>query len=159
MLLALQKNNPFFMRTIFFITTTITSIVFCGLLFLQSCGNKGADPSPIDQMKTILTSGSWKLQNVLVDGVDKTSVYTGLTLQFTATNFTTTNGLALWPAAGTWQFADDTGKNVTRGDGLPIIIEEATTSKLVLKLTSSKTTLGSGRINSLPGVHVFTFGK
>lgn len=135
------------------------TIIFCGLLVLQSCGGKGSDPSPADQMKTILTSGTWNLQTVSVDGVDKSSVYTGLTVRFTEGNFTTTNGRVVWPASGTWQFTDDTGKNITRGDGLAISIEEAITSKLVLKLTWSQTTLGQGRSNSVKGVNIFMFGK
>jgi len=135
------------------------TIIFCGLLVLQSCGGKGSDPSPADQMKTIFTSGTWNLQTVSVDGVDKSSVYTGLTVRFTEGNFTTTNGRVVWPASGTWQFTDDTGKNITRGDGLAISIEEAITSKLVLKLTWSQTTLGQGRSNSVKGVNIFTFGK
>lgn len=135
------------------------TLIFCGLLMLQSCGGKGSDPSPADQMKAILTSGTWNLQNVLVDGIDQSSVYTGLTLRFTDNNFTSTNGRVVWPPSGTWQLSDDTGKNLTRGDGLPISIEEATTSKLVLKFTWNQTTLGQGRVNSVKGVNVFTFGK
>jgi hypothetical protein len=103
----------------------VITIIFCGLLVLQSCGSKGSDPSPADQMKTILTSGTWNLQAVSVDGVDQSSVYTGLTLRFNDNSFTSTNGRVVWPASGTWQFTGDTGKNITRGDGLAISIEEA----------------------------------
>lgn len=142
------------------ILTYIVGItLICGLLFIQSCGSKGSDPSPADQMKAILIAGAWNLQTVSVDGVDKTSVYTGLTIKFTDGNFTTTNGRAVWPASGTWQFADDTGKNITRGDGLSIAIEEATSTKLVLKFNWNQNTLGSGRISSVKGQNIFTFGK
>ena len=144
-------------------TRTITLVamlaMFCGLLFIQSCGSKGNDPLPVDQTKSVLTSGIWKLLSVSVDGVDKTSLYTGLTLSFTVSNFNSTNGRVIWPNSGTWQFTDGTGKNITRGDGLQIAIDEASTSKLVLKLTWNQTTLGPGRVNSLMGVNVFSFGK
>jgi len=135
------------------------TMIFCGLLFLESCGSKGGDPSPADQMKAILVAGTWNLQSVMVDGVDKSSVYTALTVKFNDGNFTTTNGRVVWPASGTWQFADDTGKNITRGDGLPISIEEATTTKLILKLNWNQNTLGPGRSSSVKGQNVFTFGK
>ncbi|MBL7873159.1 MAG: hypothetical protein JNM78_16190 [Cyclobacteriaceae bacterium] len=135
------------------------TMIFSALLFLQSCSSKGGDPSPADQMKAILIAGSWNLQTVSVDGVDKTAVYTGLTIKFTDGNFTTTNGRVVWPASGTWQFANDSGKIITRGDGLSITIEEATASKLILKFNWSQNTLGPGRTTSVKGENVFTFGK
>jgi hypothetical protein len=144
-------------KTIKYFLSTLA--ILSGLLFIQSCGSKGSDPSPVDQMKAILIAGTWNLQTVSVDGVDKTSVYTGLTIKFTGDNFTATNGRAVWPASGTWQFADDTGKNIIRGDGLPIAIEEATATKLVLKFNWNQNTLGSGRISSVKGQNIFTFGK
>ena len=110
-------------------------------------------------MKTILTSGAWKIQSVAVDGADQTNVYKGLSLSFTNTLVNATNGGAVWLASDTWKFADETGKSITRGDGIQVTVEEATATKLVLKLTWTKTTLGSGRINSVKGVNVFTFGK
>jgi hypothetical protein len=130
------------------------------IVLVVGCKESGSDPSPIDAMKSILTSGSWQLQSVTVDNVDKTSTYAGLTLSFTATAFTATNGHAIWPASGSWQFSDDSGKNLLRGDQLPITIGDATTSaKLVLSLNWNKTTYGSGRVASVKGNHVFTLGK
>ncbi|MBX2895507.1 MAG: hypothetical protein KF763_08690 [Cyclobacteriaceae bacterium] len=110
-------------------------------------------------MRSLLTSGTWALQTVSVSGVDQTAVYTGLTLRFTDTNFTATNGRVIWPALGTWQFSDDTGKIIQRNDGLLITIETATTSTLVLKLNWDETTLGSGRVSSVEGAHTFNFTK
>lgn len=131
----------------------------CSLIYLGSCGSKGDDPSPVDEMRTVLTSGTWNLQTVLVGGVDQTAVYTGLTLRFTDTNFTATNGRVVWPASGTWQFSDETGKIIQRNDGLLITIETATTNSLVLKLNWDETTLGSGRVASVEGAHTFNFTK
>jgi hypothetical protein len=131
----------------------------CSLIYLSSCGGKGDDPSPVDEMRTLLTSGTWNLQTVLVGGVDQTAVYTGLTLRFTDTNFTATNGRVIWPASGTWQFSDETGKIIQRNDGLLVTIETATTNSLVLKLDWDETTLGSGRVASVEGAHTFNFTK
>ena len=131
----------------------------CSLIYLVSCGNKGDDPSPVDEMRTVLTSGTWNLQTVSVVGVDQTAVYTGLTLRFTNTNFTATNGRVIWPASGTWQFSDETGKIIQRNDGLLITIETAISSNLVLKLDWDETTLGSGRVASVEGAHTFNFTK
>jgi hypothetical protein len=131
---------------------------WCTLIYLSSCGGK-SDPSPQDQVRSILTSGTWNLQGTTVDGVDQSSVYTGLTLRFTDTNFTSTNGRVIWPASGTWQFADESGETFVRNDAVVVTIENATSSNLVLRLTWNETTLGNGRVASVAGVNVFTFTK
>ena len=86
-------------KTIKYFLSTLA--ILSGLLFIQSCGSKGSDPSPVDQMKAILIAG----------------------------------------------------------DGLPIAIEEATATKLVLKFNWDQNTLGSGRNSSVKGQNIFTFGK
>ena len=140
----------------------ITAIVLlmmtiCHLMLFQSC--KKDDPIPeTERVKSILKANTWRMQAVSVDGTDQTQVYAGLTLTFTDTNYSTTNGGVVWPATGTWVFADQTGKLITRSDGLAITVEEATTTTLSLKLTWANTTLG-GRASSVAGVHVFVFGK
>ena len=145
------------------ITYSLTSLFIFGLLLIFSCGptdpTPAAEPSATEQVKTVLTSGAWKIQSVAVDGTDQTSVYKGLSLSFTNTSVNATNGGAVWPSSDTWKFTDETGKSITRGDVIQVSVDEATVSKLVLKLTWTKTTLGSGRINSVKGVNVFTFGK
>lgn len=147
------------------LTLSLLAILFLfGLMLTAGCGST-TDPTPVveptaaEQVKTILTSGAWKIQSVAVDGADQTNVYKGLSLSFTNTLVNATNGGVVWPASDTWKFTDDTGKSIIRGDGIQVTVEEATATKLVLKLTWTKTTLGSGRINSVKGVNVFTFGK
>lgn len=140
------------------IVLLMANLFVCGLLFVQSCGKK--DPSPTEQASAILTSGFWKMKTVLVDGVDQTNIYKGLTITFTSSAYTTTNGGQVWPASGTWIFSDNTGKAIIRSDGLPISIPSSTDNNtLILKLSWAKTTFGPGRASSLKGENVFTFGK
>ena len=145
------------------ITLKSTLILFASvLLFASGCSK--SDPTPAaetDAMKNtkLLTTGTWNIQTVQVDGMDKTIVYKNLKLTFTSTGFTSTGGGSVWPTTGTWKFADDTGKVITRGDGLSINTTEISATKLVLTLTWTKTTLDGGRIESIAGSHVFTFGK
>ena len=134
------------------------SLFLFTLLFLSSCKKDNPIPAT-DSVKEILKANIWKMTSVTVDNTDKTAVYSGLTLGFTDTNYSTTNGGVVWPANGTWAFADATGKLITRSDGLAISVEEATTTKLSLKLTWAAPTLGGGRASSVAGVHVFVFGK
>jgi len=156
------------MKTIFrkiiaviFLFTTTASI----LTQLSSCGGDGGgDPTPTpvskqDEVKAKLTSPTWKMVSVSVDGTDKTSLYKDLSLKFTATGFTSTSGGAIWPASGTWSFTSAEATAIKRDDGLEVTLQEVTDTSLKLALTWSKTTIGPGRAESVNGKHVFSFGK
>ncbi len=141
------------------LTVTILSMAMIVMvLFIQSCKTDDPTIAEVDRVATLLKANSWKMQSVIVDGTDKTTVYAGLTLGFTATSYTSSNGGLVWPASGTWTFADDTGKVINRNDGVIITVEEISTTKLSLKLNWAKTTLG-GRITGVAGNHTFVFGK
>ena len=132
------------------------------LLLIAGCGGSDPTPTPVskqDEVKAKLTLPTWKMQSVTVDGADKTSLYKDLTLKFTASGFTSTNGGVIWPATGTWSFTTADATAVKRDDGLVVTLQEVTDTSLKLALTWSKTTLGSGRIESVSGQHVFSFGK
>ncbi len=137
-------------------------ILIIAMIQLSSCGGKGGDPTPTtpsaqDAAKALLV-GTWKLQGVMVDGVDKTSVYAGFGISFTNTAYSTTNGGAAWPATGTWSFANTDGTAIKRDDGLVIQIVPTQTS-LIMTFAWSKTTLGGGRVESVSGQNVFTMAK
>lgn len=112
-----------------------------------------------EEVAAALTSGAWKVKTVTIDGVDKTSAFLGLSLTFTATSFTSTNGGVIWPASGTYTFTDANATAIKRNDNLEVQIQEATTASLKLALNWTKTTLGSGRVESTSGQHVFSFTK
>jgi hypothetical protein len=132
--------------------------VIIGLLFLTSC--KKDDPEPeTARIQKILAANSWVIQAVTVNEVDQTNLFTGLTLSFTKTNYSSTNGGVVWPASGTWEFVDETAKTIVRNDGLQITINEVTNTSLKLALTWSTTTLGGGRTASVAGDHEFSFIK
>jgi hypothetical protein len=139
----------------------VATIVALSLLIsLAGCkGDSAPTISAQDDVKAKLTASAWKIGTVTVDGVDKTSVYPNLTLTFTSTSFTTTNGGVVWPASGTWSFTGTDATSVTRNDGMVITIDEATATSLKLGLTWNKTTIGPGRAESVSGKHVFSFGK
>ena len=139
----------------------LTLVLLASLqLFFSGCSKSDTPAAETDAAQnTKLLTGTWNVQNVQVDAVDKTTLYKHLKLTFTSTSFTSTGGGSVWPASGTWKFNDDTGKVITRGDGLSINLTEISATKLVLSLIWTKTTLDGGRIESIAGSHVFTFGK
>ena len=61
---------------------------------IQGCSTE-SDPSAKEKIKAKLINTTWTLQEVTVDGVIKTSIYEGLTLRFTETSYTTSNGGAM----------------------------------------------------------------
>jgi hypothetical protein len=141
------------------ITTTLFVVISVSSLVLFS-GCKKDDPQPeTDRVKGLLIANSWRIQTVSVDATDQTTLFTGLTLSFTNTNYNTTNGGVVWPASGTWSFSDNTGKKILRSDGQEITVTEVTATNLKLSLTRAKGTLAPGRVSSVAGNHVFTFIK
>lgn len=125
------------------------------LMALTNCAGDG--PSAGEVMTNKLTAHPWKLSVATVDGTDKTFLYDGLTITFTSSGYTATNGLPIWPASGTWSFKDSNAQTMIRNDGLEIEITEASETELKLTFTWFKTTYVSGRSESITGFHVFTF--
>lgn len=127
--------------------------------FLSSCGGDEPGISKQDDVRGKLISSTWKISSVTVDGTDKSSVYPNLSVTFTSTGFTTLNGGVVWPSTGTWTFTSDDATAIARNDGLVITIQEISNTSLKLGLTWNKNTIGPGRLESVSGQHVFSFGK
>ena len=125
------------------------------LLVLPGC-KKDNPLTPNKETEKLLIEKSWTLNSVQIDGV-YSSLYAGLTLKFTTTNYSTTNGGALWPASGTWTFEGDMGDKILRDDGLQITIESISASQLIIVFTWTKTTSSGGRTASLKGGHRMVF--
>lgn len=151
-----MKNIQLSIQNISFIGNVVLLTVAC--VFLAGC--KGSDdPSPKDVTTQKLTATTWRVSTVSVDGTDQTSLFTNMTLKFTASNYTTTKGGVVWPASGTWTFIDATAKKFKRDNDLEVTIVEVTDTTLKLSLTWTAGTFGSGRVASVGGVHTFTMIK
>lgn len=134
----------------------LTAIILTTIL-LTSCG--GDDPTAAQVMTKELTANAWKVSSVTVDAMDKTDLFTNMTLTFTNTNYVTTNGGVVWPASGTWEFIDKEAKIIIRNDELEIEITEITSASLKLSFNWTRNTFEPGRVSSVAGEHVFTFVK
>jgi len=141
---------------------TLPLIILALMIQLSSCGKKNdVAPTPTAQQTVTsqLIANTWKIQSVSVDGIDQTSVYKGLTISFTATSFTTTNGGVVWPASGTWSFPSATDATTMKRDDGILVTVMATGATLQLSLTWSTTTLAGGKLESVKGQNVFNFTK
>lgn len=159
------------------ISILIAALAITALLIIQSCGGDGdpdPDPEPTAAELAVinLTNGTWKVNSVTVDGVDKTSMFTNMSITFTPASmtngkpsslngsFTSTNGGLVWPSSGNWSFTNtNDGTNLSRSDGLSIQLTTLTATSLKMSLAWSQTTYGEGRAKSLKGQHEFTMGK
>lgn len=133
-------------------------ILVINLLILAGC--KKDDPQPeTERIQNLLASGTWQIENVFINETDQTTSFAGLTLSFTKTTYSTTNGGFLWPVTGSWEFADATAGKIIRDDDLEITLVEVTSTSLKLSFINPTTTIGTGRVASTAGEHEFHFAK
>ncbi|MCE2997854.1 MAG: hypothetical protein ACK5RG_18595 [Cyclobacteriaceae bacterium] len=145
------------MKKIFNLIFVFSSMVL--LVHLTGCGGSSSGPAAKEVNTQKLIANTWKLSTVTVDAVDKTVLYAGLTVKFTATSYTSTSGGVVWPATGTWSFTDEAGKIIKRSDNQEITITEISDTALKLTLTRTQGSYGPDRIESVAGVHVFSLVK
>jgi hypothetical protein len=125
------------------------------IMLVTSCDKSETAPD----VQALLTSGTWKISAVTLDGTNKNDLFPNLTLTFTSTGFTATGSSPVWPSSGTWTFLNSDQKAIVRGDQVEVTLDVITETELTLKMTWNKTTLGGGRVASLRGNYIFTFSK
>lgn len=133
-------------------------LIIFSFALLTGC-KKDNTPTAEEIMTQKLMVATWKVSSVTVDGSDRTSMFTGMTLTFTDGAYTTTNGHVVWPASGTWTFSNAEATMIKRDDGVIVTLTEVTDSNLKMSLTWSKTTFGAGRTSSIKGKHEFVMGR
>jgi hypothetical protein len=137
------------LAAMFFLVSIITT--------LSSC--KDDEPSAKERNTKLITTGTWIASSVKIDGVNRNDLFTGFTLAFNTQNFTATNGGPVWGSNGTWSFTKADATEITRGDGVVIVVEELNANSLKFRLTWDQTTIENGREKSVAGIHSFEFAK
>ena len=129
---------------------------------------KKDDPAPakteVEKVTEMLTSGGgWGTTLVTIDGVDVTEdLFSGFSITFNASTFTTTGISPVWLRQDTWTFKDETARIIIRGqDNKEITITEisATQLKLAMEWDQTTTEIEGGRKRSLKGKHEFVLNK
>ena len=72
-----------------------TVFVVGTLVLFASCGDDGGGDGPDPEVKfahDIIQGGTWSLASVNRDGTDVSSDFSGFTISFTSTGYTTSNG-------------------------------------------------------------------
>jgi hypothetical protein len=135
----------------------ILAVVCIVLMATFSACNKDEGESAQARTERLLKSATWKLNKVTVDGVDQTSLYTGMILTVGVGTYAVQNGDPVWPSSGTWKLIDD--KTIDRDNGVAVTIEKLDENSLTLSMVWTKTTYGPGRPQSVSGNHVFEMMK
>jgi hypothetical protein len=144
--------------------TSCAGIVLSAVLVaLPACKDDPQPPPPEPTQKEIttalLTKGTWPLTSIVVEGEDASALFTGFSLTFTNTGYTTTGTTPVWARSGTWSFTDDTATKFKRDDNIEVTITSVDDKTLKLTLFWDKQTTQGGRTNSIPGRHDFILTK
>lgn len=142
------------------ICVLLSALILHTTVTVTSC--KGDDPSATEKNLNRLTAHHWQLTKLTVDGVDKTSLFIGLTLQWNRDNsFGVIDGGAMWPSAGSWSFTDGSAQtlfvSLNNTDDAEVTIETLNNTSLIISLFWDETTLGEGRVRSVEGDYIFEF--
>jgi hypothetical protein len=142
------------------ITTGLCILIL--LNFIRCDEEKPTPATPETEQQRVrkfLTTGTWKFESLAIDGQRENDLYPNLTIKFTDTGFTSTNGSPVWPASGTWQFSNEQATKINRGDNIELTITSVTANIFQFKLTWGLTIFDDGRNEALAGLHVFTMRK
>lgn len=136
------------------------------LLIFTACGDDGGDgpPEPEKTQQELATEklvgNTWSLQSVTRNSTDVSSDFSGFTITFTSSGFTTTNGTGAWESSGTWTWTDAQAKSFTLENGVAVQVEFSNNDTvLTLTFTVEETTFDIGRTTGLAGNYVFVLGS
>lgn len=145
-----------------FILSRLGFVLVIIVMSLQWVGCGSSDSplatTPISEKEEVagmLMANPWRSLSVTIDGVNQDLLFPDFLISFTSTGFTTTNGGPVWPPNGTWSFTDDNANAFVRGDGIQVTIAEISSGSLRLELVWNESTIGSGKVQSIAGTHVF----
>jgi hypothetical protein len=135
-----------------------STMAIVAILSITACSKKD-DPTVQDQIRAMLTAGTWKIQTATVGEEDAMDFFDNLHVTFTAEGFSSVNGGPVWPASGSWNFTNDEATHIVRNDGVDITLISVTDNRLECSLYWDELVVGPGRTSAVEGTHTFVFTK
>lgn len=124
-----------------------------------SCSDDSG-PNEEDQYLAKL-AGTWKVSEVVVDGLDVTGAFNNMQLTIDGKNYQITNPVQpIWPESGSFTLQKSTGTQpfkLLRDDEVTMTVEMLSVTMLIIKFQYAVT--GNGRSGSISGNYVFKFVK
>lgn len=115
-------------------TVCIWIFVFFLIITFTNCGGDDGPGEPTTQEVAFeLLSGNWTLENggsVKLDGEDITANFSGFGVSFGDGTYGTTAGGDLFKASGTWQWVDDSDRQVLLDDGKEVRLTDLSETDL-----------------------------
>ena len=136
----------------------VAAFLAFGVVF-SACKKNPPKPKTDEELQLEKLTGTWAVPSpaaantVTIQSSDVTPDWASFTITFTDGNFTTSGpaDLKVWPASGTWSFAQGDVSTIQRGDGIDINIS---VSETTLTMSFNYTDPG-GRIDGVEGDWVF----
>jgi hypothetical protein len=137
---------------------TISYILLVIVIIFTGCSDD--DPTERERVKKLLTTGgTWSLKSTVVDGANKTDLYSGFAITFSSDGYTAINGGVIWPDSGTWRFEQGSDNTLVFDEELTATIESISEKDFQLSFHRDEATFGAGRITSVSGEHMFVFSR
>jgi hypothetical protein len=138
--------------------------IILSLTLLSACSdNSAVPPSDEENLIQLITSGTWILESVTIDGVEEPNLFKGMTLNMTRSTYSVVNGGKIWDKTNSWYPHSSSGKQYIYFSNLtmafPVEIEHINQETLSFSFHWNTTSLAGGREKSLEGDHVFVFKK
>lgn len=127
------------------------------LLFYSGCKNDDDNITDPEAEQLAKLSVTWVLGSVKNDNTDVTAQYAGFELSVNGDKtFSTKSGGNAWPKEGSFDFADESFKKLTRSDGIEVTILSLTDDQLSLSFNQPNV---SGRVSGITGQFTFMLKK
>lgn len=165
----MAKFNRFFRSSMIKSIRILTVLALAAVLVtFSNCGDDPPPAPPVEDVQFDKLAKTWKITTVTLDGVDKTSDYTGFQLVLSGTkgsppfSYSTTGrpSLSPWKASGNWDFGTAPETSIIRDKGtadeLPITYA-VTESTLTISFTFNGTGY-TARTGVVKGAWIYTFG-
>lgn len=123
-----------------------------------ACGN---ETTVADETRALLKARTWSVYSVQMDGIDKTSMFSGMKINFEDQVYTAQNGGFIWGSdlRLSWAFQDTEATKFAIGSGPTVYIQELTKSSMTLRLRWSLDDFGGGATSPESGLYVFEFRR
>ena len=142
----------------------IKKVFVVSVVLLWACGSDDPDPQPtLAELQSEVTAkliGTWNLSGVTRDGLDVQNEFSGFTVTFMSSGYTTSDGYLAWSNNGTWSFQSGSFDKIIRKDNvimLVVFINNDLQLSLSFMLQDSSPT--AGKVAGITGNYVFDLIK
>jgi hypothetical protein len=133
----------------------LAAIAVILLLALPGCTKKEELTAQEKATALLTTAAGWQSPVVTVDGVDYSDLYKDFTIKFDKSTYTTSSGVPMWKAAGTWVFINEEATLMKMDGTREVEINTLSADVFEMSFQWDENTFNPGRTNSIKGKQKF----